>query len=89
MHTRYRGIFAALLSEIRPELTGDESIVRASVILSQMDGMTIFASHDEFPEKDYAEFARLIKGVVKAIVGAHVTNAELTIEHTVASGRPN
>ncbi|MCA8256872.1 TetR/AcrR family transcriptional regulator [Burkholderia sp. AU31624] len=68
MYARYRGIFEALLSEIHPELTSDESMVRASVIVSQIDGMTIFASHGEFPEKDYAEFVRLTKRVVKAIV---------------------
>ncbi|MCP3713455.1 TetR/AcrR family transcriptional regulator [Paraburkholderia sp. CNPSo 3274] len=76
MYATYRGIFAKLLSEIHPTLTGDECQVRASVLVAQTSGMMIFASHGGDPEKDHAEFVRMTKRAVKMIVGLSAQTLE-------------
>jgi len=70
MQTRFRGIFAKLLSELHPTLSSDECLVRAAVIAAQMDGMTIFASHGDYPGRDYVELVRVAKRAVKMLVNA-------------------
>jgi AcrR family transcriptional regulator len=69
MYSEYRGTFARLLSELHPSLTGEESLVRASVLGAQTAGMMIFADHGGESEKDYAEFVRVTKRAVKMLVG--------------------
>ena len=68
MQARFRGIFAKLLSELHPTLSSEECVVRAAVIVAQMDGMTIFASHGDYPGRDYAELVRVAKRTVKMVM---------------------
>lgn len=70
MQARFRGIFAKLLSELHPTLSSEECLVRAAVIIAQMDGMTIFASHGDYPGRDYVESVRVAKRTVKMLVNA-------------------
>jgi AcrR family transcriptional regulator len=70
MQMRFRGIFAKLLSELDPTLTSEECLVRSAVIVAQMDGMTIFASHGNYPGRDYVELVRVAKRTVKMVVSA-------------------
>jgi AcrR family transcriptional regulator len=70
MQARFRGILAKLLSELHPTLASEECLVRAAVIGAQMDGMTIFASHGDYPGKDYVELARVAKRTVKMVASA-------------------
>lgn len=70
MQARFRGILAKLLSELHPTLTSEECLVRAAVIAAQMDGMTIFASHGDYPGRDNIELTRVAKRTVKMVVSA-------------------
>ncbi|WP_175870482.1 TetR/AcrR family transcriptional regulator [Burkholderia sp. BCC0397] len=70
VQVRFRGILAKLLSELHPTLTDEECLVRAAVIVAQIDGMTIFASHGDYLGKDYIEFVRVTKRTVKMVVNA-------------------
>jgi len=70
MQVRFRSIFAKLLSELHPTLTSAECHVRAAVICAQMDGMTIYASHGDYPGRDYVELARVAKRTVKMVLSA-------------------
>lgn len=69
MYAQYRDTFAKLLSELHPTLTSEETLARASVLITQMAGMMIFAYYGENSDKDYAEFVRVTKRTVKMIVG--------------------
>ncbi|WP_167338340.1 TetR/AcrR family transcriptional regulator [Paraburkholderia oxyphila] len=68
-YAEYRNIFAKLLSEIHPALTHEQCLVRASVLVVQTTGMMIFTNHARDSDKDFAEFVRVTKRVVKMIVG--------------------
>jgi AcrR family transcriptional regulator len=90
IQARFRSIFVKLLSELHPTLTGEECLVRAVVIGTQVDGMTIFASHGAYPGKDYVEFVRVAKRTIKMIVSAApqvlTSEAPLRRSHTDAHG---
>lgn len=70
MQAQFRGIFAKLLSELHPALTSEACLLRAAVIVAQMEGMTMFASHGDYPGRDYVEFVRLAKRTVRLVVSA-------------------
>ena len=70
MQARFRSVFAKLLSELHPTLSSEECLVRAAVIGAQMDGMTIFASHGDYPGRDSVELARVAKRTVKMVMSA-------------------
>ncbi|MFC4522413.1 TetR/AcrR family transcriptional regulator [Cupriavidus pinatubonensis] len=70
MQARFRGIFAKLLSELHPTLSSEECLVRAAAIGALMDGMTLFASHGDYPGRDSVELARVAKRTVKMMVSA-------------------
>lgn len=84
MQARFRGIFARLLSELHPTLSNEECLVRAAVIGAQMDGMTLFASHGDYPGRDAVELARVAKRAVKMVVSASAA----TLKSEVPLRRP-
>ncbi|PRX89407.1 TetR/AcrR family transcriptional regulator [Paraburkholderia sp. BL25I1N1] len=80
-----RCIFSKLLAEIHPALTSEECLVRASILVSQITGMMIFAYHGGDSDKDYAEFIRVTKRAVKLIVGLSTkTPGNDTLFHCLA-----
>jgi len=68
MYAEHRSTFAKLLSEIQPTLTHEECLARASVIVVQTTGITLFAYNGGDSDKDYAECVRVTKQSVKMIV---------------------
>ena len=87
MQARFRGIFAKLLSELHPTLNSEECLVRAAVIGALMDGMTLFASHGDYPGRDSVELGRVAKRTVKMMVNASaatLTSEELPLRRSRA-----
>ena len=81
MQASYRGVFEKLLSELHPTLSREACQVRAAVIVAQMDGMTIFASHGDYPGKDYVELVRVAKRAVKMVISASPQMLESEAPH--------
>jgi AcrR family transcriptional regulator len=69
VYSKYRQIFADLLSQINPALTKEECSVRAFVLTAQAGGMMILAHRSGDSERDYAEFVRTTKRYVRKIAG--------------------
>ncbi|WCM23643.1 TetR/AcrR family transcriptional regulator [Paraburkholderia bryophila] len=85
MQARFRGIFAKLLSELHPTLSSEECLVRAAVICALMDGMTLFASHGDYPGRDSVELGRVAKRTVKKAL----TASAATLKSEVSLRRSN
>ncbi|MDR5799152.1 MULTISPECIES: TetR/AcrR family transcriptional regulator [Caballeronia] len=60
-YAHYRLILARLILEINPALSQEESIVRATLVASQTEGLMIFAFRGGDTEKDNLEVARTMK----------------------------
>ncbi|WP_179258864.1 TetR/AcrR family transcriptional regulator [Burkholderia aenigmatica] len=84
MYSEYRAIFAKLLSELHPTLTPEQSLARASALISQTTGMMIFINHGGESDKDHSEFVRVTRRAIKMLVGS----APEALENDLSHDRP-
>ncbi len=69
MHSEYRSAFAKIISEIHPTLTNEQWLVRASILVVQMAGLVIANHFGKESDKDFAEFVRVTRRIMKMIIG--------------------